>query len=39
MDPVLKNGPIEERNCTDCFFCILYILSLCMFIGIAIYAF
>ena len=32
-----RNGPIEERSCTDCFCCILYLLLIAASIFFAIF--
>ncbi|KAM3144620.1 hypothetical protein pb186bvf_003227 [Paramecium bursaria] len=39
LDDRLKQGPLEERGCTDCFWCILFLGQLAMLIAISVFAF
>lgn len=39
MNDELKNGPLEERGCTDILCCLLFIIAMGVFAGIAIFGF
>jgi hypothetical protein len=39
VDPKLREGPMTERRCTDCFFAFLFIAFLCAYAFTVNYAY
>ena len=35
---IYRNGPIQSRQCTDGFFCGLYVVFLCILLSMTVYA-